>query len=432
MDERIRAVRCLLEAGADVNVQSTDQYGLTALKAGRHNPKIAALLQEAGAALDPRQEQVVADVCARVAAEGAGGPSPRFSPQEIPAFVQAAGQGQLTLVRDLLAAGMPVNARGRQATALEFAAGNGHLEIVRTLLDAGADVEIFSEGWPILVYPANGGHEEIVRLLLERGVDPNRAGETGFTPLMGAALKGSAPVVRRLLDAGADPHARSSWMLRPGKTKTALEFAQDNRRKDVIPLLAEAMGIPAAEIAEDSAYAAVKQFRANAETPAFQAVLERLAEICGKPPVPWEKRKGVYRCYLRHPAGGQFAALQAEIRAAGFQLVLYDSMPGRDNAAKLMVFPTAEQYAVIVARGTNGVNYGLTTRALIAWLRELEKENPFELTGCGFDSLEGQFPSPVLHAKHWARRMVELCPDCETPGQVMLELRQRRFFFWWD
>ena len=79
-----------------------------------------------------------------------------------------------------------------------------------------------SGDWPILVYAANGGHVEIVRLLLDRGVDPNGAGESGITPLVGAALKGAAPVVRLLLDAGADPHARSSWMLRPGKTKSAL------------------------------------------------------------------------------------------------------------------------------------------------------------------------------------------------------------------
>ena len=432
MDERIRAVRCLLAAGADVNVQTTDQYGITALKASHPNEKIAALLQRAGARLDPRQEQVVAQACARVAGVSAAAEPAQFDQPEIQAFVQAAAQGQLDQVRDLLAAGMPVNARGQHGTALEFAAANGQLEVVRTLLDAGADLEAASTGWPILIYAANGGHVEIVRLLLDRGEDPNRAGEAGITPLMGAALKGAAPAVRLLLDAGANPHTRSSWMLAPGKTKTALDFAQDNRKKEVIPLLAAAMGIAAADVAEDSAYAAAKQFRHNAETPAFQAVLARLAEACGKPPIPWEKRKGVYRCYLRHPAAGQLEALQAEVRAAGFQLVLYDAIPGYDNAAKLMVFPTSEKYAVLVARGTNGANYDLTTRALIAWLRDLEKENPFELIGCGFDFLEGSFPSHVQNAKDWSRRMLELCPDCESAAQVMLELRQQRFYFWWD
>ena len=72
MDERIRAVRCLLEAGADVNVQTNDQYSMTALKAGRQNEKIAALLHKAGARMDPRQERVVAQACARVADVSAG------------------------------------------------------------------------------------------------------------------------------------------------------------------------------------------------------------------------------------------------------------------------------------------------------------------------------------------------------------------------
>jgi len=135
---------------------------------------------------------------------------------------------------------------------------------------------------------------------------------------------------------------------------------------------------------------------------------------------------------MRDPAPGQLEALQSEVRAAGFQLVLYDAVPGPAKTAKLMVFPTTEKFAVVVARGTSGVNYGLTTRALIAWLRKLDKENPFDLTGCGFDFLEGRFPAPVVNAEHWAKLMVELCPDCESPAKVMGELRRQRFFFWWD
>src|SRR5262249_13923554 len=150
--------------------------------------------------------------------------------------------------------------------------------------------------------------------------------------------------------------------------KTALEFAQANRKKDVLPILAAAIGL-SPEAVDDPAYAAARRFREAAETPAFQEVLERLTSVCGRPPIPWEKRKGVFRCYLPRPMPGRVAALQAEIRAAGFQLIVYDSMPGANDAVKLMVFPTNDKYAVVVARGTNGVNHGLSTRDLVAWLR---------------------------------------------------------------
>jgi hypothetical protein len=109
---------------------------------------------------------------------------------------------------------------------------------------------------------------------------------------------------------------------------------------------------------------------------------------------------------------------------------VYDISPGFRNSAKLMVFPTDDKYAVLVARGTNGANYGLTTRAVIAWLRNLEKENPFHLTGCGFDFVEGRFRRPVVNAEAWADRMFKFCPDCGT--EISHELRQGTFFLWWD
>jgi hypothetical protein len=282
------------------------------------------------------------------------------------------------------------------------------------------------------VLAAYGGNEDIVTRLLADGLDPNQAGADGLTPLMVAAMQGRSAVIRVLLAAGADPHHRGgsgSFFRQPGKT--ALEISQENRKKDVIPLLAAAVGL-SPEAAEDPAYAAARHFRETATTPAFQVVLRRLAYECGRPPVPWAKRKGVFRCYLPRPMPGRVEALQAEVRAAGFQLIVYDSMPGADDAVKLMVFPTDDKYAVLVARGTNGVNYGLTTRSILAWLRNLDKENPFDLIGVGFDFLEGQFRGPVANAELWAQRMLEFCPDSESTVDILRGLRQGKFFFWWD
>jgi ankyrin repeat protein len=428
-DERIRAVHCLIKAGADVNAQTEREIGaFTPLKGARGNSKMTDLLLAAGAKLDPYCDELIANALARVARARSEGHEPTFRQRAKDAFVQAAFYGQLEAVQSLLAAGMPVDACNEQeGAAIWHAAVKGHGDVFQTLLDAGATLETARpSGSPILVAAADGGSTVIVRLLLARGCDPNEAGADGFTPLMAATLGDHAAVVRILLDAGTDPHARG-WSADPNKT--ALLLAQDNRKTSVIPLLADAMGLSPEHVAEDPAYAAARRLRNAADTPEFQAVLRRLAEVCGKRPIPWKKRKGVHCCYLRRATPEQVESLQAEVRAAGFQLVLYDTVPGFGNSAKLMVFPTAEKYAVLVARGTNGTNYGFTTRAVIAWLRNLEQENPFDLTACGFDFVEGRFRGPVVNAEAWADRMFEFCPDA---GCLLQELRQGLFGFWWD
>lgn len=56
------------------------------------------------------------------------------------------------------------------------------------------------------------------------------------------------------------------------------------------------------------------------------------------------------------------------------------------------------------------------------------------LTECAFDSLTGSFVGRVVRADHWARRMLEFCPDLEgAPPALAKELeRTRSFGFWWD
>jgi hypothetical protein len=209
-------------------------------------------------------------------------------------------------------------------------------------------------------------------------------------------------------------------------------LAQDNRQKEVIPLLGRALGLAEVEFAEDPAFAAARGIQDAAKTPGFQTILDRLGDVCGRHPTPWQKRKGVFQCYLPATRGHRLENLQVEVRGAGFQLVLYDTEPGFRNSAKLMVFPVADKYAVLVARGTNGANYGLSTRAVISWLRNMEKENPFDLTACGFDFLEGRFPQAVRNPEIWAERMLEFCPDCENRESILHEFRQQQFWLWWD
>jgi hypothetical protein len=314
-------------------------------------------------------------------------------------------------------------------SALQAAAAAGEAEVFQFLLEAGAKfAALDSTQWPIMVLAAYGGSAAITQLLVSHGIDVNQTGSDGITPLLAAAMGGHADVTRGLLAAGADPHRRGGVMFGRGG-KTALEIAVDNGMKELVHILAAASGL-ASEVAEDPARAVCRRFREISETSAFQQVLERLAAVCGQPLVPWEKRRGVFRCNVRHATAERVATLQREVLAAGFSLILSQLSMG--VSARFLVFPTADKFAVIFARGTNGINKGLTTRAIVTWLRELDEENPFDLTGCGFDFLDGEFRAPVMNAPRWARRMLEFCPDCGSTTTILEEFRKGRFSLWWD
>lgn len=79
----------------------------------------------------------------------------------------AAAYGQTEKVRQLIAAGAWVNARGRIGnTALIYAAQEGHTEIVRLLVAAGADVEAANDFGSTARKLARGyGHRQMVELI---------------------------------------------------------------------------------------------------------------------------------------------------------------------------------------------------------------------------------------------------------------------------
>jgi hypothetical protein len=299
------------------------------------------------------------------------------------------------------------------------------------------------------------GDVAVVRAGLAAGMRVDGLDGNGFTPLINAAIFGQVEVARVLLEAGANPGFRAhSPLFRRDKSTTALEQARGNAHQAVVDLLLQtgAAGTDPAQFAYD----AVKSFAQAAEQASFKDVLSWLALLCGRPPRRWTKRKGVFLFTLRrferlaeryaeNSPPTDFAKtemerrerlielLQAEVRAAGYVLVQGDLL-GHAAAAKLRLFPTREKCAVLAATGTNGVNYGYSTRDIIAWLLDLDRENPFDLTECWFDCVGGKFLQPLQNVKHWAEKMLQLCPDIGMSPQSLVEqlVTTRRFGFWWD
>lgn len=149
--------------------------------------------------------------------------------------------GNAAQVASLLQNGADGNARtGDGATPLMLAAGNGNLEVVRTLLAAKVDVNAVDDlGWNALmkaIYNAelDRGFPDVVQALIDAGADIETTIAFGTRPLMLAAGYGEAAVVEVLIKAGAEVRAKNEG------GRTALMMVKDKDYVDVINLLHEA------------------------------------------------------------------------------------------------------------------------------------------------------------------------------------------------
>jgi serine/threonine-protein phosphatase 6 regulatory ankyrin repeat subunit B len=137
--------------------------------------------------------------------------APSTSEDRVEQYLRAAAAGNVKRVRQLLNAGVDVNASFKGAKALIFASKNGHARVVRLLLDRGADPstktrtgKYAGNSLPLhaLALAAEHGHLEIVRMLIRAGAEVNHSITYDRDALCAAATGGHAEVVRELLAAG--------------------------------------------------------------------------------------------------------------------------------------------------------------------------------------------------------------------------------------
>lgn len=186
-------------------------------------------------------------------------------------------------------------------------------------------------------------------------------------------------------------------------------------------------------------------FGEAAKVPAFQQAIKEAAALLGAPPQPLRSQAEDEQV----KGGVSFGVSQKKIEpillrahtnflAKGFYLFRYDQgfgIGGRPD--KVALLPTTDKYAVMAAMDTNADNYEIGTAGIIAWMKELEQEQPFGLTGIGFDYMEGHLTAPVKDPRGLARRMYQFCPDIvdhgvDTVEALAKELEKGKLYFWWD
>lgn len=151
------------------------------------------------------------------------------------ALCDAAMNGDLAAIQNLLQQGVSVDARNQQGeSALNIAAANNKKDVATLLLQHGADVNDRGEGEgheTLLHLAADDGFPDIVELLSQWKADVNARDRWERTPLHLAAIKGHEEAAKVLLQREAEVNARDD------KGETPLHKAAKYNAEGILTLL---------------------------------------------------------------------------------------------------------------------------------------------------------------------------------------------------
>jgi len=209
----VEKTRVLIEGGA--KVEAATQAGETPLIIAADRPgnsAVVALLLAKGAKAGAKTSNS-STALSRAAVNGDVGVMRLLLAHgakvaDSPDIARAAAFGHCRECLELvLAAGASANGVPQRRTALQDAAGFGDLEMVRRLVEKGADVQaVDGRGYTALMRAAlsyEPGSASVVEYLLAKGAATSPKNETGETALSFARRFGDTPVVSLLRKAGA-------------------------------------------------------------------------------------------------------------------------------------------------------------------------------------------------------------------------------------
>ena len=186
-------------------------------------------------------------------------------------------------------------------------------------------------------------------------------------------------------------------------------------------------------------------FVVPADFPGAVRALERLADANSEPLIVQDSTgKNVRTTGVVVPAEAKraealVAAAQDRFLAQGYYLFRVAQHFGiNGHPDTLALYPSRDRYAILRLVGTNGANYDIGPDSIVAWLTALEREQPFVLTGIGFDWMSGRFTTALADPDGLAQRFNAFCPDIVTQGTgtvaaLARELRRSgELYCWWD
>jgi hypothetical protein len=162
----------------------------------------------------------------------------------------------------------------------------------------------------------------------------------------------------------------------------------------------------------------------------FQETVEDLAKLLGSSARAMKGVKGGFEFRLK-PAKAKSLKLervQEDFLKRGAFVFCNDPV----ETTHIAVLPTTDKYDVVLAMKTDGVNWNLDSKKIIAWLRKLEKQQPFIITGVSGEHISARFTTKVKKIEDMALRILEFSPDLDNFEELMTELpKNGKFDLWW-
>ncbi|XP_029349901.1 ankyrin repeat and SOCS box protein 2-like [Echeneis naucrates] len=206
--EHLSCVRCLLEAGADTDINSKNKETPLYKACELENVEMVNLILSYGATVNQR--------CG----------------QGWTALHEAVSRNNTEICEILISAGATINPPNTYSiTPLTVAAQRGQMGALCYLIGKGADVNIQTcDGITALHEASKNGHKQIVAELLTKNADANKTTNSGLLPLHIAAQYGYHEVVSLLVSVTSRARLRHSWV-------SPLHLAAEHNRHTVAAVL---------------------------------------------------------------------------------------------------------------------------------------------------------------------------------------------------
>jgi hypothetical protein len=159
----------------------------------------------------------------------------------------------------------------------------------------------------------------------------------------------------------------------------------------------------------------------------YRSAINDLQKICGAAPREMKEVKGGFALRVKGKSF-KLEKVQADFLKRGCFVFGTDTIEN-DRIAAL---PTTDKYDVVLAMQTSGPNWNITTQKVIAWLRKLEKTQPFILTGASHEHIRGRFTTRIKDVEELAMRILDFSPDLDNFDELLTKLpRTGQFMLWW-
>ena len=233
---------------------------------------------------------------------------------------------------------------------------------------------------------------------------------------------------RKALAAGAKTYADFGYGFNALMLAAAMEdheLVEELRRKGVVETL------------ETQPYLDVLKFHAASKQPGFIEALGDIERLNTARLEPYRKSSAILFRMPSNVAEQIVKEHQKRLLEKGCYIVALEHNDGSDDDG-LLALPTTDQFTVIAFVGTDGINYDINNYLVIRWMRNLYRDQPFMITGCGKDFLEGKFIELLHDPGALAKRMYTFCPDIVDQGtrtvdNLAKEIKETNsLYFWWD